>query len=251
MPSLDDLAAFLDDALDVRRYDFGDDPCGVYRTSEVPVRRIGLALEGSLELATWARQARLDALLLHRPWKLDVDALPPDVGVLAYHLALDERLTLGYNPWLARVLGLRDLEVLGRKGGRPLGMIGVVEPTSFEAWVCQVADVFGGLDAVHVPAQPTVTSVAVVGAMREELVVDARGAGAEVYVTGQFRTSAQDAVARTGIGVVAAGHARSERWGLCALAGLLRMRFAALEVAVWEGGGGAGRAEARFSRAPG
>ena len=73
----------------------------------------------------------LGALLLHRPWELDADALPPDVGVLAYQLAFDERLTPGYNPWFAQVLELRDLEVLGRKGGRPLGMIGALEPASF------------------------------------------------------------------------------------------------------------------------
>ena len=235
MPYLDDLADYLDGVLDVRRYDLGDDPRGVYRTSEAPVRRVGLALEGSADVAAWARQTALDALLLHRPWKLDAGALPPDVGVLAYHLAFDERLTLGYNPWLAQTLGLRELEVLGRKGGRPLGMIGRVAPAPFALWVRRLMDVFGGLDAVHAPARPAVTSVAVVGAMDGRLVEDAHGAGAQLYLTGQYRTSAQEAVARTGIGVVAAGHGRSERWGLRALAALVRMRFAGLDVAVWEG----------------
>ena len=87
-------------------------------------------------------------------------------------------------------------------------------------------DVFGGLDEVHAPAQPTVTSVVVVSATRDGLIRDSHGAGAQVYLTGQFRTAAQEAVARTGVGVMAAGHARSERWGLHVLAGLLRMRFA-------------------------
>ena len=202
---VDDLAAFLDDVLDVRRYNFGDDARGIYRTSAAPVRRVGLALEGSPEVAAWAKAERLDALVLHRPWKLDLDALAPKVGVLAYHLAFDERLTLGYNPWLAEVLGLRRLEVLGRKAGRPLGMIGSVDAAPFAPWVRRLMDVFGGLSEVHVPASPEVAAVAVVGAMSGELIESARGAGAQVYVTGQMRTSAWGAVARTGVGVVAVG----------------------------------------------
>ena len=232
---LDEIEAFLDDVLDVRRYDFGDDVGGIYRTSEAPVRRMGLALEGSPELAVWARQQKLDALFLHRPWKLDLGALPPDVGVLAYHLAFDERLTLGYTPWLAQVLPLRHLEVLGRKAGRPLGMIGQVAAVPFGACVRRLMDVFGGLDEIHVPTLTEVTVVAVVGAMSEQLVQDAYGAGAQVYVTGQMRTSARRAVAQTGIGVAAVGHRRSEQWGLRALAGLLHARFAGLEIAVWGG----------------
>ena len=233
MPYLDDLAAFLDDVLDVRRYDFGGDTNGIYRTSRAPVQRIGLALEGSPEVAAWAQAERLNALFLHRPWKLDPNALPPDVGVLAYHLAFDERLTLGYNPWLAQVLTLQHLEVLGRKAGRPLGMIGQAAAVPFGTWVRRLMDVFGGLGDVHVPATPQVTAVAVVGAMNAQLVQDAYGAGAQVYVTGQMRTSAQEAVARTGIGVVAVGHRRSEAWGLRALASLLPTRFAGLDVSVW------------------
>ncbi|MGI9176156.1 MAG: Nif3-like dinuclear metal center hexameric protein, partial [Rhodothermales bacterium] len=173
---LDDIAAFIDDVLDVRRYDFGDDVRGLYRTSERPVQRMGLALEGSPELAAWVREKRLDALFFHRPWKLDLGALPPDVGVLAYHLAFDERLTLGYNPWLAQMLALHHLEVLGRKAGRPLGMIGQVAAMPFRACVRRLMEVFGGLDQIHVPATTEVTAVAVVGAMSEQLVQEAYGA---------------------------------------------------------------------------
>ena len=171
--------------------------------------------------------------MLHRPWKLDAGALPLDVGVLAYHLAFDERLTLGYNPWLAQVLALQHVAVLGRKAGRPLGMTGQTEEISFAQWVRRLMDVFGGLDEIHVPAAPDVTSVAAVGAMNEQLVQDAAGAGAHVYLTGQMRTSARRAVAQTGIGVVAAGHRRSEQWGLRTLAGLLQTRFARLAIRVW------------------
>lgn len=49
-------------------------------------------------------------------------------------------------------------------------------------------------------------------------------------MTGQFRTSAAIAIQETGIGVVAVGHRRCEEWGLRALAGVMRERWAGLEV---------------------
>ena len=70
------------------------------------------------------------------------------------------------------------------------------------------------------------------GAMNDALVREADARGARVYVTGQWRVPATEAVNETGIGVVCVGHRRSEEWGLRALAGLLRERWATLRVIV-------------------
>jgi hypothetical protein len=40
------------------------------------------------------------------PGSCNPEQLEPDVGVISYHLAFDERLTLGFNPRLAEVLGM-------------------------------------------------------------------------------------------------------------------------------------------------
>ena len=56
--------------------------------------------------AVWTETQRLDALFLHRPFKLEVSTLPDDMGVLASHLPFEERLALGYNPRLADALGM-------------------------------------------------------------------------------------------------------------------------------------------------
>jgi hypothetical protein len=39
-------------------------------------------------------------------------------------LVFDERLTVGFNPYLAEALNLGGLELLGEKQGRILGMVG-------------------------------------------------------------------------------------------------------------------------------
>lgn len=239
MPTLDDIARFLDGYFDAARY--GEDRRGIYRGSARSVRRIGVALEARAGLGAWARSQRLDALFLHRPWRLEENELDQGIGVISYHLAFDESLTLGYSTRLAPALSMRNLEVLGEKEGRPLGMIGDVPACSFDEFRSTLAEVFGGEESSREPAdeamragegERTVARVAVMGAMNDSLVREADARGARVYVTGQWRMPANQAVDETGIGVVCVGHKRSEEWGLRAIAGLLRERWASLRVVV-------------------
>ncbi len=223
--SLHDLETFLSDLLLAEP--FTDDQNGIYRVSSRAITRLGLALEPPPDAAYWAERDALDALFLHRPWKLG--ALPGPVGVLAYHYAFDERLTTGYNPYLADVLGMAGLEVLGDKEGRPLGMIGDVAPVPFKTFMDRVTREFGGLEAVHNQTPREVSRACVVGAMRPALVFEAAARGAQVYLTGEYRKSAAQAVAETGMSVLVIGHERSEHWGLAKLAGLLTARFPGLE----------------------
>lgn len=223
---LEALSEFLDQLFTVQH--FGEDQGGVYRTSNHPIQRLGLALEPWSQLAEWASAEHLDALFLHRPWQLQ--QLRQDIGVVAYHLAFDECLTLGFNSRLATVLGMSSVEVLGHKARRPMGMFGKVFTPSFRHYASLVAEVFGGLDCAEAGTSSQVSQVAVVGAMSDALVREAAARGADVYVTGQFRQPAAQAVRETGIGMIIVGHRRSEEWGLRALAGVLRERWSELKV---------------------
>lgn len=225
-PAVSDLEAFLGRTLLAEQ--FGDDQNGLYRATSRPVGRLGLALEPWPQIGDWVRENRLDALFLHRPWRLG--ALPKDVGVLAYHYAFDERLTTGYNPYLAETLGFSNLESLGEKEGRPLGMIGDVAATPFGEFRARVEREFDGLEAVYNARAGDVSRVCVVGAMRPALLLEAAERGAQVYLTGEYRKGAAEAVAETGVSVFEIGHARSERWGLRKLAELLAAHFSGLEL---------------------
>lgn len=197
-----------------------------------PVSRLGLALEPWEGLAEWARTERLDALFLHRHWRLDTAALPPELGVVANHAPFDERLGLGFNRPLAQVLGLGALEPLGERAGQPLGMVGSLAPLSPREFVQRLEHHFGGVEDV-VPGSPErVERIAVVRAMNDALVREAAGLGVTAYVTGQLRVPAQRALVDTGMYAIAIGHARSERWGLGLLERLLRERWPALPIVV-------------------
>lgn len=224
---LDQLAQFLDQFLMVHQFEL--DPGGIYRPSTRPIQRLGLALEPWPQMTKWATATQVDALFLHRPWKLEGELLPAEVGVVSYHLAFDERLTLGFNPLLASTLGLSALSELGHKAERPIGMLGNTSVQCLESFCDRVQHVFGGYEAIEKGNLSEITKVAVVGAMTDALVREAKTQGAEVYITGQFRQPARSAVLETGINVIVIGHRRSEEWGLGALAGVLRNRWPQLE----------------------
>lgn len=232
MLSTVNLIPLCDEILNTAVFAGVDDQNGWFLPSARSVRRLGVALEPPPDFSAWVAAERLDAVFLHRPWTLTdrqrQTLRDAGVGVLAYHLAFDERLTTGFNPALAAACGWGTPEVLGHRQGRPLGMIcALPAPVAFDAVAAQLRVEFDGLEQMTPPAaggDETVSRVTVVGAMTDPLVREAHERGAGVYVTGQWRQPARAAVAATGIGVVALGHRRSELWGLRALARLLHDR---------------------------
>lgn len=228
MPPLDQLTDFLDRLLDGER--IPDEIGGIYVPSTRAITRLGLALEPWPGLAAWADTECLDALFLHRPWKLDPATLAADVGVVAYHRAFDERLTLGFNPHLAAALEMTGLETLGLKDGRPIGMLGTIPKAEAAAYCRRLQAVFAGSDGIFPGARVEAARIAVVGAMTDALVREAAERRVDLYVTGQWRQPGASAVKATGIGVVVVGHRRSEEWGLRMLARLLEERWPDLRV---------------------
>ena len=229
---LTDLADFLGNTFAVYRYP-ANEQGGVYQPNNRPVQRLGLAVEPFPGLAHWIADNQLDAIWLHRPWQLNLASLPPDTGVLYNHLPFDEHLTMGYNPCLSSLLGSTGpLEMLGfkqaiRETGEPLprraiGMVFDAKPQPIRNWLAQIETSFGGYDRYETGQQTTVGRIAVVGAMNDSLIREAADRGAGLYITGQYRPSAQRAVDETGMAIIALGHHRTEEWGVRALAEILR-----------------------------
>ncbi len=226
--SLVALAAYLDSYLGSAF--IPDDQNGIYRPSERSVKRIGLALEPWTGIDRWVRQKKLDALFLHRPWHLDLQTLPADIGILAYHLAFDLTLTLGYNHRLADILQMTHFVPFAYKDNLPLGMLGNIPPTQANAFVESLAEIFGTQPVVEKNTSESVSRIAVVGAMTDSLVRDAAAQDVHLYITGQFRQPAREAVNETGMAVAVIGHRTCELWGLRTLASLIRERWSALDV---------------------
>ncbi len=233
MLPLTEIAGFLNTFLQVS--DFPNDLNGIYRSSDRLVSRIGLALEPFPGLEQWIDEYSLDAVWLHRPWKLQLTpALTRAyIGVLAYHLPFDERLTLGYNPVLAEALGLTNAEPFGDKEGRPIGMIADLPAIDFNEFRTQIGSEFGGEEHAFTGKKARVQRIAIAGAMTEELVRQAIERRADVYVTGQLRKEGQTVALHSGLALIGVGHQRGEQWGLRTLATILRSRWEKLKVFVY------------------
>ena len=227
-PTLAQIAAYLDRVLGSAR--FPSDQASIYHRSTSPVVRIGLALEPWPGIEHWIQQQRLDALFLHRPWKLDKKRLPEHLGVLASHLPFDATLTFGFNPRLAQALSITRPTPFAPKDSIPQGMHGTIESAAVDDVLAMLTEIFGKAPTVQEIFGETVEHIAVVGAMNDALIRDAAAKGVNLYITGQFRPSAAAAMRETEMTVVEIGHAEGERWGLRALASLLRERWAHLDV---------------------
>ena len=231
-PTVVQIAASLADDLDADRYWREGDPVGVWLDSPRPVGRLGLRLEAGRAPYDWADA--VDAVLLHRPFGLWPARVPDGLGALAYHRALDERLSVGSNPALASALGLEPEDEPLKRGGKTVGLVGALPaPLPAEDVLDRVADVLGGIDRTVGPdpgGVESVARVALVGAMTEELVADAAERGVGVYVTGQVRKPGVEAAEAHGVVVAAVGQERAERWGLLYLGRLVAERWPGVEV---------------------
>ena len=228
--TLSDIATYLDAYLDVSR--FPDDQNGIYRPSSRPIKRIGLAIELWTGIGTWVRQQQLDALFLHRPWRLDMKMLPDDVGVLAYHLAFDLTLTFGYNPLLATALQMQHPTPFAYKESIPYGMFGDITSTAIDAVATLLGNTFGKAPTIETRYTETIQRIAIVGAMTDTFVREAAMHGVDLYITGQFRHPARKAVQETHMNIAIIGHGVGEQWGIHALSTLLKEQWASLETVI-------------------
>ncbi len=228
LPTLSEMTAYLDAYLESKR--FADDQNGVYRHSGRPIKRLGIAIEPWRDIHNWAHREHLDALFLHRPWQLDLNSLPAEIGVMAYHLSFDFNLTFGFNPRLAAVMHMRDLTPFAFKERMPYGMRGDIAPVSLTALGNVFADIFAVPPTIEAHNTRIINRLAVVGAMSDQLVREAAEQDVDLYITGELRQPARAAIEQTGMNVAIIGHAAGEQWGARALAGIMRERWSQLDV---------------------
>ena len=227
-PTLQQIADHLAPALDRDRYHREGDPAGVWIASGRPVRRLGLRLEAGRPPYDWADG--LDAVLVHRPFGLWPARLPPGLGVIAVHRALDDRLALGPSAALAQALGLAPDEEPLRRKDKDVGLIGRTAPVSLAEVLARIDRQLGGVEQAVGPEPPSVEAVALAGAMTDELVRQAAERGAGVYVTGQIRKPGVAAAGQAGVRVLAVGQDRAEAWGLRHLGRMVQAEWSGVEV---------------------
>ena len=116
---------------------------------------------------------------------------------------------------------------------RASGLSAQVPQRDWDSFLSDLSFELGGFDELRRPREAELGRVALMNAMRPELLRAAAEDGVSVYITGQMRPGALGAARELGMGVVALGHRRSEQWGLRQLARELEMAFPELNCTVY------------------
>lgn len=198
------------------------------------VMRLGLALEPDPRLASWALSERLDAVFLHRTRSaIGGLGLPQEIGVYASHDAFDVFCGLGRGRWFAEEYGLVE-EGLLMRDGRPAGRI-LRAPVPVGEILTRLYDRLGFGERLAIQGGPlNGRLLAAADAMSARLLRDAAETGAEIFLTGSWRSGA---VTQEGppLPVAAFGHRPLEMHGLGLLSSYLLDQCPAIEVQIFEG----------------
>ncbi|HET9887069.1 MAG TPA: Nif3-like dinuclear metal center hexameric protein [bacterium] len=235
----DRIVQFLDELLQVDSIpDYG--PQGLQVEGRPEVRKIAVGVSASAELFRRAVAAQTDLIICHHGMIWDKDPrvvkgklkqrlkllLDHDITLLAYHLSLDAHEEHGNNALIARALGLRDVEPFAEYRGTLIGRKGrFASPMPNSAFVELVKRTFGGEPLVFPFGPDPISTLGVVSGGAQGEVEQAIAAGLDAYLTGEASEFVQETAREGPITFVAAGHYRTETFGVRALGERLSREF--------------------------
>lgn len=231
----DDLATYLDEYLDVGRF---QDYCpnGLQVAGRSEIRRLVTGVTASQRLIDEAIERQADAILVHHGYFWKGEAAPitgikrnrlaallaHDINLFAYHLPLDAHPEVGNNAQLGQLMGWNATGTLndslvwhGQLDGIETGA-GLRQSLS-EALDFQVLHIGEDEDEIETVAWCT-------GAAQSYLqqVIDA---GIDAFVSGEISEPTVHLARESGVHYYAAGHHATERGGPEALGWHLGQRF--------------------------
>ncbi|MBF0096651.1 MAG: Nif3-like dinuclear metal center hexameric protein [Magnetococcales bacterium] len=215
-------------------------PNGVQVRGREEIRTIVSGVSACLALFDAALAHQADLVLVHHGmfWEKDPRVvegslkkrlqclLQHDLTLMAFHLPLDAHSELGNNAQILQRLNLTPGKPFGLYRGSHLSSIGQCpQGLSLEEMVQSVQALFGG-DPLVLPFGPaTIQQVAVCSGAAPELIREAKQKGADLFLTGEASEYVYHFAAEEEIHFIAAGHHRSERFGVQALGDTLARQF--------------------------
>ena len=235
----DRIVSFLDELLDVRSIsDFG--PQGLQVEGKDEVTKVAVGVTASVELFHRAIAAGADLVICHHGMFWDFDPrvvrgglksrlkllFEHDVTLLGYHLVLDAHEEHGNNALIAKALGLVDVEPFAEFRGALLGRRGRFgTPLPHAEFEKRVREVFGGEPLVFPFGPDPVTTLGIVSGGAVDDFRQAIDAGLDAYLTGEAKEHVQELAREERTTYVAAGHYRTETFGVRSLAARLEAEF--------------------------
>jgi dinuclear metal center YbgI/SA1388 family protein len=163
----------------------------------------------------WGQSGRLTGLFGARVRAFYAEG----VSLAGYHLPLDAHPTLGNNAGLADLLELGERVGFGVYQGQSIGVGGEL-PTAcpFGEIADMLSERLGGLSHAFGDRHQPVRRVALSSGASGDMIEQAAAEGYDLFLTGEAEEWSQAQARELGIGMIAGGHHRTERFGPRALA---------------------------------
>lgn len=232
---LSDFSAWLDNLLESQAFkDYCTD--GLCVEASDKVSRIVTGVSFRDRLIDAAIEEHADCIIVHHPngfWNAENRVLVGKFGermrrlmqngisLYGFHLPLDGHMEIGNNALIARAFGLGNIEGFLNVGEKTVGVVGeFAEPVSREGFVDLACGVFEhGVQHTFFYGKEAIRKVAVCsGSASAHDFEEAAATGCDVFVTGEIKEAVPIAVEELGFNLVAAGHHRTEIFGVRALA---------------------------------
>ncbi|MBF0629115.1 MAG: Nif3-like dinuclear metal center hexameric protein [Magnetococcales bacterium] len=239
MIQLTELERFLAETLQVSSIaDYA--PNGVQVRGRDTVERVVGGVSACMDLFRAADQVAADLILVHHGmfWNKDSRVvegilksrlsflLARELTLMAYHLPLDRHPEYGNNAMILKHLNLKAIAPFGLYHGTHLSFLGENgSKESFDSFVVRVRQLFGGEPLILPFGPERVRKVAVCSGAAPELVVEAKAAGADLFITGEAAEPLYHFAREERIHVIAAGHHRTEKFGIQAIGALVAQQF--------------------------
>lgn len=236
----DDIVRFLNSYLQIDRFQ-DVSPNGMQVAGKANVRKIALGVSANLELFQRAAQADADMIIVHHGLFLERGPhviherlkhrlrvlFERDISLLGYHLPLDAHQVIGNNvQWLQRLEFSLESADFASFGGQPVGVIGVRDAAMpVGELVRRVAELAGGAPRTYLFGTSEIRRIAVVTGSAPQSLDEAIARGCDAFLTGEVAEGTQAVAAEGHANFVAAGHYRTERFGIQALGSLLENEF--------------------------
>jgi len=237
---LADLVRYLDHYLDAAAFqDASENGLQVENTGRV--RKVGLAVDASLQGILMAAEQACDLLLVHHGlfWGAPVPVrgihyrrlralMQSDMALYAAHLPLDAHPEVGNNIQIAAGLKLDRHEPFARYGGRFLGVQGTFSsPLSWEEAQETCRKLLGHETRILRFGPGMISRVGIISGSATDpaLFQEAVESGIDLLVTGEPKQAAYYLAQEMGLNVFYGGHYRTETFGVRALGDHLADRF--------------------------
>jgi dinuclear metal center YbgI/SA1388 family protein len=235
----DQIIRFLDDILQVDSIpDYG--PQGLQVEGRPEVRKVAVGVSASAELFRRAIAEKADLIICHHGMIWDKDPrvvkgklkqrlkllLDHEITLLAYHLVLDAHEEHGNNALIARALGLREVKPFAEYQGVQIGRRGTFQtPMPHAAFIDLVKKTFGGEPLVFPFGPNPISTLGVVSGGAQREIEQGIAAGLDAFLTGEASEFVQETAREGPITFVAAGHYRTETFGVRSLGERLSREF--------------------------